>query len=72
LPGIIGEVRGKGLMIGVELLEERFGGSVIMEMAKRRVIGVYTLNKPKVIRFEPPLIIKGSRWMNVSRHSGNQ
>jgi putrescine aminotransferase len=57
LPGIIGEVRGKGLMIGVELLEERFGGSVIMEMAKRRVIGVYTLNKPKVMRFEPPLVI---------------
>jgi len=56
-PDIIADVRGLGLMLGVEMQEEKFGGSVIMEMAKRRVIGVYTLNKPKVIRFEPPLII---------------
>lgn len=57
-PNVISQARGLGLMIGVELAEEKFGGSIIMEMAKRRVIGVYTLNKPNVIRFEPPLIIK--------------
>lgn len=56
-PGIIREVRGKGLMIGVELAKEGYGGSVIMEMAKAGIIGVYTLNQPKVIRFEPPLVI---------------
>lgn len=56
-PDIIKEVRGIGLMIGVELTEEKYGGSVISEMAKRKVIGVYTLNQPKVIRFEPPMII---------------
>ncbi len=56
-PEIIAEVRGLGLMIGVEMAQEKFGGSIIMEMSKRRVIGVYTLNKPKVIRFEPPLTI---------------
>lgn len=56
-PGMIAEVRGRGLMIGVELAEERFGGAVIMEMSRRQVIGVYTLNQPKVIRFEPPLIV---------------
>jgi putrescine aminotransferase len=54
---IVAYVRGRGLMIGVELKEERFGGSVIYEMAKGRVTGVYTLNNQKVIRFEPPLII---------------
>ncbi len=57
-PEVVKEVRGKGLMIGVELTEEKHAGSVIMEMAKRKIIGVYTLNMPKVIRFEPPLIIK--------------
>ena len=57
-PQIIKDVRGIGLMIGVELMEERFGGSIIYEMAKGRVTGVYTLNNQKVIRFEPALIIE--------------
>lgn len=56
-PEIIAEVRGKGLLIGVEMVQEGYGGSVIFEMSRGGVIGVYTLNKPKVIRFEPPLII---------------
>ena len=56
-PEIVAEVRGLGLMLGVEMAQEKFGGSIIMEMSKRKVIGVYTLNKPKVIRFEPPLVI---------------
>lgn len=56
-PDIIREVRGLGLMIGVELTEERFGGSIIIEMARQHVIAVYTVYQPKVIRFEPPLII---------------
>ncbi len=60
-PEIIAEVRGLGLMVGLELKENRFGGSVIAEMAKRRVIAVYTLNQPKVIRFEPPLTVASNQ-----------
>lgn len=56
-PEVVAEVRGKGLMIGVELAQERFGGIVMLEMAHQGVIGVYTLNMPRVIRFEPPLIV---------------
>jgi putrescine aminotransferase len=56
-PDVVAEVRGKGLMIGVELQKEGYAGSVILELARRLVIGVYTLNQPKVIRFEPPLVI---------------
>lgn len=59
-PEVVAEVRGKGLMVGVELAEERFGGIVMLEMAHRGVIGVYTLNMPRVIRFEPPLIVTTS------------
>ena len=54
-PDLIAEVRGLGLMVGVEFTEDKFGGSVIFEMVKRQVIAVYTLNQPKVLRFEPPL-----------------
>ncbi|HEY3998560.1 MAG TPA: aspartate aminotransferase family protein [Candidatus Xenobia bacterium] len=57
-PQVVAEVRGRGLMVGVELTQERYGGAVIMEMAKQRVIAVYTLNQPRVLRFEPPLIVE--------------
>lgn len=56
-PSLVREVRGKGLMVGVEMKEEKFGGAIFPEMIRRGVIVAYTLNQPKVIRFEPPLII---------------
>jgi putrescine aminotransferase len=55
---LITEVRGQGLMVGVEFSQDKFGGSVIFEMVKRQVIAVYTLNQPKVLRFEPALNVE--------------
>ncbi len=57
-PDLLAEVRGLGLMIGLEFTEDKFGGSTIFEMVKRQVIAVYTLNQPKVLRFEPPLNVE--------------
>ncbi len=57
-PEIIKEVRGKGLMIGVELTKEGIGGLILSEMIDKGVLIAYTLNNPKVIRIEPPLIIE--------------
>lgn len=56
-PHLIAEVRGLGLMIGVELRQEEFAGKLMSELVKRHVLAVYTLNQPKVIRLEPPLTI---------------
>lgn len=56
-PDAIAAVRGKGLLIGVEFTDEDIAGLVIAGLAQRRVIAAYTLNNPKVIRFEPPLVI---------------
>lgn len=56
-PQIIKEVRGKGLMIGIELTKEGIGGLILSEMIDKGVLIAYTLNNPKVIRIEPPLII---------------
>lgn len=56
-PEVIRSVRGLGLLIGMELTREAFGGILLPEMIKRRVLIAYTLNNPKVIRFEPPLTI---------------
>lgn len=57
LPNALVEARGMGLMIGVEFAVKDVAELTINLMAARGVIAAYTLNNPKVIRFEPPLII---------------
>ncbi|MCX7780780.1 MAG: acetylornithine/succinylornithine family transaminase [Negativicutes bacterium] len=56
-PAVIKEVRGKGLMIGIELTREGVGGFLMAELINAGILVAYTLNNPKVIRIEPPLII---------------
>lgn len=56
-PHLISQVRGLGLMIGVECAGEQQAGALISQLVKQRVLAVYTLNQPKVIRLEPPLTI---------------
>ena len=56
-PEIVAEVRGLGLLVGVELTNEGYGGWIIPEMLKRGVTAAWTLNAQRVIRLEPPLIV---------------
>ena len=56
-PDVIREVRGRGLMIGIELSKEGVGGLLMSELINRGILVAYTLNNPKVIRVEPPLAI---------------
>jgi putrescine aminotransferase len=56
-PNIIRDVRGRGLLIGVEIVDATVGESLAARMFDRNVLVAYTLNKPEVIRIEPPLII---------------
>ncbi len=54
---VVSNVRGKGLMIGIELKKEGIGGFLMSELIAQGVLVAYTLNNPKVIRIEPPLVI---------------
>lgn len=56
-PRAITEVRGRGLMIGIEVVGAGVGGALISELFQRQVLVVYTLNNEKVIRLMPPLVI---------------
>jgi putrescine aminotransferase len=56
-PGVIREVRGLGLLVGVELTNEGYGGTLVPELLKRGVTAAWTLNRQRVIRLEPPLIV---------------
>ncbi len=54
---LIGEVRGRGLMVGVEFSMDEVGELVVAQLLKRGLCVAYALNNPRVLRFEPPLII---------------
>jgi len=54
---LVSEVRGRGLMLGVEFRMDEVGELVVAQMLKRGMCAAYTLNNPRVIRLEPPLII---------------
>jgi putrescine aminotransferase len=56
-PAAIAAVRGAGLLVGVELTHEGYGGAIIPELLKRGVTAAWTLNAQRVIRLEPPLIV---------------
>ncbi|CAN5677468.1 aspartate aminotransferase family protein [soil metagenome] len=54
---LIAEVRGRGLMIGLEFRMDEVGELVVAQLLKRGVCVAYALNNPRILRFEPPLII---------------
>ncbi|HET9095531.1 MAG TPA: aminotransferase class III-fold pyridoxal phosphate-dependent enzyme, partial [Candidatus Baltobacteraceae bacterium] len=59
-PTVVKEARGLGLLVGVELTSEGYGGWIIPEMVKRGVTAAWTLNMQRVIRLEPPLVVSES------------
>jgi putrescine aminotransferase len=52
-PTVIREIRGTGLMIGVEFPESTIGYSVAKGLFQRKVMTAGTLNNARTIRFEP-------------------
>jgi putrescine aminotransferase len=56
-PEVVVEARGRGLLVGLELRSEGYGGAIIPEMLKHGVTVAWTLNQQRVIRLEPPLIV---------------
>ncbi len=56
-PGVIVDVRGKGLLVGIEFADEGLAGGTIYELEQQGILVLHMLNNPKVVRIEPPLII---------------
>lgn len=56
-PDMVKQVRGKGLLAGIEFAEDDVAALVIAGCGQRDLLAAYSLNNPKVVRVEPPLII---------------
>jgi putrescine aminotransferase len=44
-------------MLGLEFRVDEVGELVVAQLLNRQVIAAYTLNNPRVLRIEPPLMI---------------
>jgi putrescine aminotransferase len=64
-PRLIREVRGRGLMIGLETAAAGVAGALMAALFQRRILAVYTLNNDRVIRLLPPLVIARSQLERV-------
>ncbi|MDR7415080.1 MAG: aminotransferase class III-fold pyridoxal phosphate-dependent enzyme [Armatimonadota bacterium] len=56
-PDLVREVRGKGLLLGVEFVDPDVALLCAAEALRRGVIFYFALNRPEVIRIAPPLVI---------------
>lgn len=56
-PTVVKEVRGRGLLIGIELVHEGAGNVVISQMFEQNILTAFALNNTSVIKLQPPFII---------------
>ncbi|MBW2218351.1 MAG: aspartate aminotransferase family protein [Deltaproteobacteria bacterium] len=56
-PDLIMDVRGRGLMLGMEFSEDSIGPRMAFQLRQNGVISIYTFNNPSIIRIMPTLVI---------------
>jgi len=56
-PELVVDVRGVGLLIGVELCDEHVAGALVLELLDRGVLVNHSLNAHRVIRLTPPAVL---------------
>ncbi len=64
-PKIIKEVRGVGLMVGLEYVEEFLGPMMSDALAKHGVFAAYSGNAPQVMRFMVPLTVSDAEMDEI-------
>jgi len=58
-PDLVVDVRGKGLMLGMEFPDDSIGPRMVYQLRRNGVITIYTFNNPRIIRIMPTLVITG-------------
>ncbi|MFB6818830.1 aspartate aminotransferase family protein [Streptomyces sp. NPDC056347] len=54
IPHLVADVRGRGLLIGVELTEAGLAGELLIELFNHGVVANHSMNGNAVVRFTPP------------------
>ncbi len=69
-PAMVTEVRGRGLLVGMEFTDSDLGGLTITALGQRQILVAFALNDPRVLRFEPPAIISAEQVEQVIQAVG--
>jgi putrescine aminotransferase len=64
-PRMIYEVRGRGILIGIEFHAEFLAGDFMIEMLKKHVVVSYSLNAHRVVRLTPSALLSEAdvKWL---------
>ncbi|WP_435303759.1 aspartate aminotransferase family protein [Streptomyces lavendulae] len=57
IPEVLVDVRGRGLLIGVELTEAGLAGELLIELFNHGVVANHSMNGSSVVRFTPPAVL---------------
>jgi putrescine aminotransferase len=57
IPELVVDVRGQGLLIGVELIEAGLAGELLIELFNHGVVANHSMNGSSVVRFTPPAVL---------------
>ena len=65
IPELVTDVRGRGLLIGVEFEDAGVAGEFALEMLRQRVIVSHSLNASRVVRLTPPAVLSDAEleWL---------
>ncbi|MEV0641470.1 aminotransferase class III-fold pyridoxal phosphate-dependent enzyme [Streptomyces sp. NPDC050619] len=55
---LVQDVRGRGLLIGIEFAEEQAVGELLLELISREVLVNHSLNSTRVLRLTPPAVVE--------------
>ncbi len=64
-PKVIKEVRGLGMWIGVEFYDDKIATKVAQSLFRKRILVAHTINNPKVMRLQPPVVITDEQLAKV-------
>lgn len=59
-PELVTEVRGEGLLIGIELVNAHVTADFVLELISNRVLVNHSLNADRVVRLTPPAVLTGA------------
>lgn len=59
-PGLVREVRGVGLLVGIEFGTDYLAGDFMLELLRRKVVVSHSLNAHRVVRLTPPAVLSNA------------